>query len=302
MSEVDSNFGGKKLSELKFYSYAIVAKNKDLDSDLIEAVPTEDSGYLDGEITDDITKIEAQGTDKDNKSFKNTIESTASVEAKWLSFTDTNRMTSPDVRRGEEVVLWRFGDTDQYWWTTLKQDNKLRRLETVIYGYNNLSEENTAGDHTNMYWIEISTHRKHVTLHTAKNDKEPFMWDFQLDTKNGVFTIDDNDGGYFFYDAKNKHFKMKNKDESYFQIDKKTAYLYTLDKITIETNHFEVIAKQDIKMTTRDYSLTTSSYKVKAASWLTTVPTANFSSTVKSGGPMYNGGTNYAASQVPDRT
>lgn len=295
-------FVAEGLSKLHFYSYGIVAKNKDLDSDLIEVVPSEDSSYFDGELTDNIEKIETEGKDHNDENYKNNVETTASIKAKWLSFVDTNRMSSPDVRRGEEVVIWRFGDSDQYWWTTLQQDKKLRRLETVIYGFSNLREENTEMKHDNMYWIEISTHRKVIRLHTSKNDEEPFAWDIQLDTKKGTFTIDDNDGGYFFYDASKRHFKMHNKDQSYFEIDKKKAKIFTLDKVTIETNHFEVIAKQTIKMTTKDYKLVTRDYKVKASKYSTTVPSANFSSSIKSGSNVYWGGISYATEHVPDRT
>lgn len=299
---MDETFKGEGLSKLHFYSYGIVVKNKDLDSDLIEVDAKEDTSYTDGELTDFITKVEAKGEDHDGKSFTTKVETTNSIKAKWLSFVDTNRMTSPDVRRGEEVVIWRFGDTDQYWWTTLKQDKKIRRLETVIYGFCNLSEENTVMDHTNMYWLEISTHRKLIRFHTSKNDKEPFAWDLQLDTKKATFTLDDNDGGYFFYDAINRHFKMHNKDKSFIEINKKNAKIFTMERVDIETKHFEVKAQQSIKMTTQNYSLVCKDYKTKAGKYNTTVPSANFSSHIKSGASVYWGGTCFASSHVPDKT
>lgn len=296
---MDQIFNGEGLSKLHFYSYGVVAKNKDLDSHLIEVVAAEVTPFYDGELTDFITKIKAKGEDHDKKSFETEVETTNSIKANWLSFTDTNRMSSPDVRRGEEVAIWRFGDADQYWWTTLQQDAKLRRLETVIYGYCNLREENTAMDHTNMYWIEISTHRKVIRLHTAKNDGEPYEWDIQLDTKKGTFTIDDNDGGYFFYDAINRHFKMENKDTSYFEINKKEATLFTPDKVTINTSDFEVNASKSIKFTTKDYKLNTIKYQVKASKWFTQVPEANFSKHVKSGNDVFWGGISYAINHIP---
>ena len=290
------------LSRLHFYSYGIVANNKDLSSDLIEVVPSEDMSFYDGELTDTIEKVEAEGKDHNDKEFKTTVETTNSIKAKWLSFTDTNRMTSPDVRRGEEVVIWRFGDADQYWWCTLQQDKKLRRLETVIYGFSNVREENTEMKHDNMYWIEISTHRKNIGLHTSKNDGEPFAWDIQLDTKNGTFTIEDNDEGYFFYDAKKRHFKMHNKDKSYFEIEKKRAKLFTLDRIDFETKDLTIKASNSITFTTKDYKLTTTNFTTKASKWFTQVPSANFSQHVKSGADVYWGGVSYAVAHVPDMT
>ena len=290
------------LSKLHFYSTGIVAKNKELDSDLIEVTAIEDNSYLDGELTDQIEKVEGEGKNKDGQSFNTTVETTNSIKAKWLSFTDTNRMTSPDVRRGEKVVIWRFGDTDQFWWCTEQQDRKLRRLETVVWGFSNCSKENEESNHSNMYWVEISTHRKVIRFHTSKNDGEPFAWDIQLDTKNGVFSIDDNDGGYFFYDAKKRHFRFENKDKSFLEIEKRRAKWSIPDHIEILTKKLDITASEYIKMSTRDYSLVTQKFNTKASSWMTTVPTAKFSQHVKSGGTVYWGGTCFARNHVPDKT
>ena len=306
---MEEQFVPEGLSKLHFYSYGIVGKNKDLDSDEIEVDDIENSGFDDKEITDNITKVEGEGKDHNGKTFKTTVETTNTIKAKWLSFTETNRMSSPDVRRGEEVAIWRFGDTDQFWWTTLKQDRKLRRLETVIYGFSNLREENTKGDHTNMYWLEVSTHRKVVRFHTPKNDGEFCEWDIQLDTKNGVFTIEDDNGNYFMFDSKNLHLKMKNKDESFIEINKKNAKIFTKERVDIETKIFEVKASQKIKETTKTYEISTNTYKLvastytcKSSSWMTTVPVAKFSATVKSGANVYWGGISFAKKHVPDAT
>lgn len=296
---MDIPFVPEGLSRLHFYSYGIVAKNKDLSSDLIEVVAIEDNTFYNGELTDTIDKITAKGKDHNDKSFKTEVETTNSIKAKWLSFTDTNRMSSPDVRRGEEVTIWRFGDTDQYWWTTLQQDKILRRLETVIYGFSNVRKENIEMDHTNMYWIEISTHRKVIRLHTAKNDEEPFAWDIQLDTKNGTFTIDDNDGGFFFYDAKERHFKMKNKDESYFELDKKEATLFAPDKITLKTQELVITATTSFRFVTPDYNLVAESYSINAGSFVATVPVASFSQNIAAGGNAMIAGVSYATDHVP---
>lgn len=295
-------FAAEGLSKLHFYSLGIVAKNKDLDSHLIEVAAIEDNSYMDGELTDQIEEVEGEGTDKDGNSFKTKVKTTNSIKAKWMSFTDTNRLTSPDVRRGERVVIWRFGDTDQFWWCTQEQDNKLRRLETVIWGFSNCSKENEVADHTNMYWLEISTHRKIIRFHTSKNDGEPFAWDIQLDTKNGVFVIDDNDGGYFFYDAKNRHFKFENKDKSFLEINKKNATWSIPEKIKVLCKDLEVAASKSIKMTTRDYSLVTQNFSTKATKWHTTVPSANFSQHIRSGATVWFGGIGYATQHIPDRT
>ena len=253
-------FTGPDLSKLRFYSYATVAANKKLSSDLIEAIPHEQNPLYDGELTDDTEQIETKGTDKDDAGFSATLDTTASLKAKWLSFTDTNRLTPPDVRRGEEIVLWQFGDTDQYWWTTLHQDRKLRRLETVIYGFSNNSKENIENAHDSMYWLEISTHKKVVRFHTAKNDGEPFTYDIQIDTKKGNITIEDDDGNYIFLDSKERHIKLRNKDDSYVEMNKKIINMHSIDEINLTTKRYTLKASESIKEETKTYESKSTKY------------------------------------------
>lgn len=253
-------FTGPDLSKLRFYSYATVAANKKLSSDLIEAIPHEQNPLYDGELTDDTEQIETKGTDKDDAGFSATLDTTASLKAKWLSFTDTNRLTPPDVRRGEEIVLWQFGDTDQYWWTTLHQDKKLRRLETVIYGFSNNSKENIENAHDSMYWLEISTHKKVVRFHTSKNDGEPFTYDIQIDTKKGNITIEDDDGNYIFLDSKERHIKLRNKDDSYVEMNKKIINMHSIDEINLTTKRYTLKASESIKEETKTYESKSTKY------------------------------------------
>ena len=253
-------FTGPDLSKLRFYSYATVAANKKLSSDLIEAIPHEQNPLYDGELTDDTEQIETKGTDKDDAGFSATLDTTASLKAKWLSFTDTNRLTPPDVRRGEEIVLWQFGDTDQYWWTTLHQDRKLRRLETVIYGFSNNSKENIENAHDSMYWLEISTHKKVVRFHTSKNDGEPFTYDIQIDTKKGNITIEDDDGNYIFLDSKERHIKLRNKDDSYVEMNKKIINMNAVDEINLTTKRYTLKASESIKEETKTYESKSTKY------------------------------------------
>lgn len=274
------------LSKLRFFSYATVAANKKLDSDLIEAVPHEQNPLLDGELTDDLETIKASGKDKDDTGYETEVETTTSVKAKWLSFTDTNRLTSPDVRRGEEIVLWQFGDTDQYWWTTLHQDKKLRRLETVIYGFSNNSEENIENSHDSMYWLEISTHRKLVRFHTSKNDGEPFTYDIQLDTKKGNLTIEDDDGNYIFLDSKERHIKLKNKDESIVELDKKIINFKSIEEVNIETKRYTCKASESINEETKTYTSVSKTFKHKTSNATIDSPTTTATGNVRIGGNL----------------
>lgn len=271
------------LSKLQFYSIGVVAANKKLSSDRIEVTPMEVTPMISGEVTDNTEQYQSSGKSPDGENFNVDIKTTASIEARWLPYTDTNRITPPDVRRGEMVAIYQFSDADEYWWMTLKQDKALRRLETVIYSFSNQREENKEVDSNSSYWFEVSTHGKYIHLHTSKNDKEPFVYDIQVNTKVGCITIKDDDGNYIFLDSKEREIKLRNKDDSFIDINKKKIHINALDQVLITTKDFEVKASSSIKMTTKSYSLDTSAYKTTANSYQTTVPIANFSSIVQAG-------------------
>ena len=172
------------ISKLQFYSIGIVAANKKLSSDRIEVVPMEGSPLMSGELTDNIEQYQGGSQSPEGENFKVDMQTTASIEARWLPMNDTNRITSPDVRRGEMVAIYQFSDADEYWWMTLKQDKKLRRLETVIFSFSNVRKENEEVTAKNSYWMEVSTHGKYIHIHTSKNDEEPFEYDIQLNSKD----------------------------------------------------------------------------------------------------------------------
>lgn len=269
----------------------------------------ETAPMVDGELTDNTEEYEASGSSSEGENFQLNISTTASIKARWLSYFNDNRITPPDVRRGEMVAIYQFSDTDEYWWCTLKQDKTLRRLETVVYSYSNQREENTAVDAKNSYWMEVSTHRKLLHLHTSKNDKEPYEYDIQINTKQGCITIKDDDGNYIFLDSADRHIKLRNKDDSFISINKREIHINAPDKILMTTNHLEIKARTDMKVytthynldasstiknQTNDYSIKTGGYKVSASSYKVSVSSADFSGNVTAGRNMLAGGVQAA--------
>jgi hypothetical protein len=208
------------MSKLQPVSIGIVAVNKPLETDLIEVTPIESMPMLDGELTDTQANYKAQGKDADDKAYETEIKATATVKAKWLKLGSMNRKTSPDVRRGERVYLYRFADSDEYWWMTLHDDLHLRKLETVIYAFSGTKVEGAEVNADNYYFMEISTHAKVVHFHTSKADGEPFVYDIQINTKDGIITITDDIGNTYFMNSKERQQKMVNPDGSFIEINK----------------------------------------------------------------------------------
>lgn len=270
------------MSQFQFYSVGIVAANKPLKSRHIEVTPMEDSPMLDGEITDNQDKYESKGSNSEGQAFEVSLKTTASIRALWVPFGDTNRKTAPDVRRGERVAIYRFGDADEYFWTTMTHHEKIRRLETVVYAFSNNSKENIENDSSSTYYFEISTHTKLITFHTAKNDGEFCSYNFQVNTKLGNFTFEDDIGNFIFLDSKEKQIKMRNIDDSFVDINRKIITLQSLDKIILNTQHVEINADATLKLNTNDFTTTTQGYQINA-------PVVKFSADITAAGTVQGG-------------
>lgn len=246
------------LSKLHIYQLATVAANKPLTSKEIECTPMEEAPMMDGELTDDTGTYKASAQDSDGAAYDVEMKTTGTVKATWLPLGGSNRMTAPDVRRGELVVLYRFADTDKFWWTTLKDDMKLRKLETVIYAFSATTDEKAEHTSENMYFLEISTHHKLVHFHTSKANGEPYMYDIQINTKDGFIQIQDDIGNFFRFDSKEHQIEMVNVDGSKVEINKKNIFLESTDLIAMKSKKITQDSTTNIvKSDTLDITATT---------------------------------------------
>lgn len=239
-----------QMSKLIPYAVGIVAVNKPLTTTLIEVTPIEDLNFLNGEITDNIQDSVTKGLDSKGSSFESSVQVGATINAQWLPIGISNRVTAPDVRRGEKVIIYKYADVDMYYWTTLTYDMRLRKLETVIYAFSATQEENEVGKADNTYFFEVSTHKKTITLHTSKANDEPFIYDIQLNTNDGSFILQDDIGNFISLDSKNVRLEMKNSDGSWIDIDRKNINIYAPNNINIKAdNEVNIVGGKKINET-----------------------------------------------------
>lgn len=184
------------------YSIGVVAANKPVNSHIIEVTPIETLPMTDGELTDNLKTIVESGTDSLGAAYEATIKSSITHSAEWLAL-GSNRKTSPDVRRGEMVIIYRFGDADKYYWTPLKYNPDLRKLETVVYSFSGTTKESAKADDSNTYFMMVSTHNKLVQFHTSTDNGEPVGYDFIFNTADSNVQLTDTKGNSFFLDSDN---------------------------------------------------------------------------------------------------
>ena len=189
------------MSNLVPYSLGIVLEAKQRDSDMIKVSPIEHITLDNGQLATIKKEYNVSALNKDGVIKKDKVEGGHTLIAKWIPYGHSNRMSAPDVQPSETVVIYRYADTDEYYWTTIFREPNLRRLETVNYSYGNLPTGINSWDKNTSYWWEVSTHDKYIKLHTSKNDGEPFAYDIILDTKKATLLITDNSGNSIFLES-----------------------------------------------------------------------------------------------------
>lgn len=237
------------VSMFRPYSLGIAAENKSLKSKELTISPIEHLPFVDGELVSNPTALDFFGVDESNQQYEGKIATDNVLTATWLPESN-NRVTAPDIRRGERVIVYRVADSDKFYWRSLGLDDHLRKLETVIFAISgNPNEGSEVLDPTTCYFVEISTHTKNVVFQTSKANGEPFSYRFQFNTAEGNVTLDDDIGNQFYLDSQEHYLMLKNTDETKVELDKRDLFLTAIDNIKMKAGKSIVQETGGTKMT-----------------------------------------------------
>lgn len=206
-----------ELSQLHFHSIGQVSANKEFGKVEIKVFPIEYRFNNEEIVVDKVNVIDLAF--KSNEGDDNIqVILTNSITAKWFNL-NGNRWTAPDVRRNDKVLIWRLGTSEQYYWMDFN-DRNVKRLETVVYVWSADPKNPIAGDLSNAYYIEISTHNKTITLKTSQANEEPYGYTMQFNTGEGHFVLQDTDANEVLLDSANTLIRMTNAAKSTFELNK----------------------------------------------------------------------------------
>ena len=240
------------------HSFGYAAENKDIESFDLEVWPVETLSYIDGELTSFKDILKSEGEDAFGNKYAVEVKSSNTIKATWIPF-GSNRRTPPDVRRGERLLIWRYGDVDRYYWSTCGLDDVLRRLETVVYAWSNTRDESVKIlDETNTYYFQISTHLKLVTFSTSKSDGEPYVYTIQINTKKGYLIVTDDIGNRIEMDSGEKIIEVENADGTKYVLDKHTITSYAKESSTHVTDGAYIVKCNTYNMKADDSATSTS--------------------------------------------
>lgn len=202
-------------SNLKFFSLGIVVKDKKPGDDFIEVSPIEEFNIQESGLIDEKEKTSKSNLkDSNNKGFNTEVKSKNTVTAKWISLGVSNRTTAPDVYKSETVILFKYADVNEYFWTTIFREPNLRRLETVLYQYSNLKAGLESYKLDTSYWYLVDTRNKTIKLHTSNNDNELVTYDITIKTDKGYIEIIDGKKNLIILDSANDRLIIETNNET----------------------------------------------------------------------------------------
>lgn len=222
----------------RYYSLGIVVRDKEEGSDWIDVTPIEDFPMELGRLSDGDRVKEATMADTADVKKTSKIQGGTVVRAKWTPISNPNRDNAPDVYRTETVMLYKYADTQDYYWSTIFREPKLRGRERVRIS---LSNKDAGGDSFNSdssYWVEFDTRHKHVKIHTSDNDGEPTSYDITIDTKQGTVNLEDRLGNRFFLESVPGHLEVT-----------------TENSMTFNTKRFTLNASESVEVNTPKHTL-----------------------------------------------
>lgn len=178
----------------RVYGYGSVAIDKAEGANAIEVFLKDKMYGTDGEISEmknmNITSTNSEGIVKTEN-----IDTRKTIPARWAAINQPNRTTSPDVRKNETVLVYRYGNNDDYYWDKVFTEYDKRGKEHVSFAFKN-TDDLIDINLDNSYSITFSTKHKYIHLHTSINDGEKVGYDITIDTANSILSTIDTRGNY----------------------------------------------------------------------------------------------------------
>ena len=225
---------------------------------------------LSGDIS--ATKMSSWASTKNNqgKTNKLKVNTTSYIECEWRDNTAGASQFPPDVRKGEQVIIYNFGDSDTWYWRSASRNEGQRRTETYRIAVNDTLENTTSLNDDNSYYLELDTRRdKHVVLQTSKSNGEKFRYRIAIDAVKNTVYIGDDDSNYIQIDSNIPSITLYNKAKSMIQLNSEdiiiscqgqilmqsrqsTIDINAKDNITVNTdNQLTVTSKSDMSLTSQ---------------------------------------------------
>ena len=194
---------------LKTVGWGNAISNIDPMGNLLHITVNDWHSFYDGPITPSVDVVESQSVSDTGQHSIDKIQTTQSIHATWMP-SGSNRITAPNIRVGERVEVLQQSDAPIYFWRPAGLDDHLRKLETIIVGISGTpSDGDDSMDPDSRYWMEISSHGKHITFRTSAKNGEQVRFSGTLNPGEGEAHLMDDRGNALTLNSMEDHWTLE---------------------------------------------------------------------------------------------
>lgn len=203
---------------------------------------------------------------------------------------DSNRAFPPKVRKGEQVLIYNYGDTNTWYWKSEGRDEGIRRLDTYRQAVSGTREYTTELGDDNTYFLEIDTRgHKRIRLMTSQADGEKHRYIFTIDVDGSNIFLGDDIGNQIYLDSEHPRVCMKNSDNSLIDLNRTNIVIACDNDISIISKNGEISTSSK-----KNTSIRTDTNLVMEVASHTSLKSGGNISTSASGNTSISSGSNTA--------
>ena len=281
-------------SLFKRYSIGYVAKDKTHGSVHIRAFPIERIPFFDGSISPDTKIIYSSGIDRFGNPYYAKVKSDHTIRCEWLRG-DNFSCVPADVVAGEYIDIYRYMDTDKFYWKTIKNNHNLRTTDSFTIAIAAKADGDKSGSditQQNAYVISGNSADGFLNISTSQNRGEKYGYCFQINTKDSTVYTVDTDGNKIGIASLLTLVEMVNKEKTRVALDKTNCFIHAenqikltgSENITLETKHLVIKASDNFRINSPDISIDGGTFVYKGNTFTSNCANNVFNGSVTMGG------------------
>lgn len=222
-------------SGLRLWAIGEVTRDKPFGVDQIMVHPTELVTDTNGDPAGVDETFEDKVPTSSGVAKTQSIKATREMPATWFPNGHDHLVTSPMVRKGEAVKLYKYHDKPEIYWSTLFREPGIRRIERFVIGASNLSVPGQPYDLDSAYTIDFDTLTKALRIRTTISDGEQFAYFIELNPGQNRIEAADNIGNRFFIHSPDNNVQMEDASGAIIQTRDGHPYVFGPKGVEINT-------------------------------------------------------------------
>lgn len=271
------------MSKFTLFSIGYVAVDKEPDSPYARIIPIETTPQLDGILEDGNITIQFEGIDEEGDPIVGELNSSNAIVPKWIG-SDSQRMTPPNLVKGEVVNIYKYGDTDRYYWAARNIKAHLRDQEHVVFLVAAKKDNDRAYlTLENAYSFVLSSRNKVIQLRMTTDNGEVAGYTTLFDGANGIGTIRDTCGQEITIESLKNRITLGNKQGTRLHLDKENFLITHKGDYHEETGGDTSVVCSNFSVECGDFKVDCDNFKVKASKVLIDCPKSTITGMVQTG-------------------